>query len=86
MAKAAERLAKLEEQRARINAEIQRVKAREQQQKRKEETRRKVLVGAWMIKLWRPEERVYVALNLNINENILSTENLYFIFIYFIWL
>ena len=22
-----------------------------------------------MIKLWRPEERVYVALNLNINEN-----------------
>ena len=49
MAKAAERLAKLEEQRARINAEIQRVKAREQQQKRKEETRRKVLVGAWMM-------------------------------------
>ncbi|WP_113421933.1 mobilization protein [Escherichia coli] len=49
MAKAAERLAKLEEQRARINAEIQRVRAREQQQKRKEDTRRKVLVGAWMM-------------------------------------
>ncbi|HCG3096939.1 TPA: mobilization protein [Enterobacter asburiae] len=49
MAKAVERLAKLEEQRARINAEIQRVRAREQQQKRKEDTRRKVLVGAWMM-------------------------------------
>lgn len=49
MAKAAERLAKLEEQRARINAEIQRVRAREQQQKRKDGTRRKVLVGAWML-------------------------------------
>ncbi|EAT3826111.1 mobilization protein [Salmonella enterica subsp. enterica serovar Enteritidis] len=49
MAKAAERLAKLEEQRARINAEIQRVRAREQQQKRKEDTRRKVLVGAWIL-------------------------------------
>ncbi|HAT7507107.1 MULTISPECIES: hypothetical protein [Enterobacteriaceae] len=49
MAKAAERLAKLEEQRARINAEIQRVRAREQQQERKNETRRKVLVGAWMM-------------------------------------
>lgn len=49
MTKAAERLAKLEEQRARINAEIQRVRAREQQQERKNETRRKVLVGAWMM-------------------------------------
>ena len=49
MSKAAERLAKLEEQRARINAEIQRVRAREQQQKRKEDTRRKVLVGAWIL-------------------------------------
>lgn len=49
MAKAAERLARLEEQRARINAEIQRVRAREQQQKRKEDTRRKVLVGAWIL-------------------------------------
>ena len=35
MAKAAERLAKLEEQRARINAEIQRVKAREQSRRGK---------------------------------------------------
>ena len=49
MEKAAERLAKLEEQRARINAEIQRVRAREQQQKRKEDTRRKVLIGAWIL-------------------------------------
>lgn len=49
MAKTAERLAKLEEQRARINAEIQRIRAREQQQKRKENTRRKVLVGAWIL-------------------------------------
>jgi len=49
MAKAADKLAKLEEQRARINAEIQRVRAREQQQQRKEETRRKVLIGAWMM-------------------------------------
>lgn len=49
MAKEAERLAKLEEQRARINAKIQRVKVREQQQKRNDDTRRKVLVGAWMM-------------------------------------
>lgn len=49
MSKSAERLAKLEKQLAQINAEIQRVSAREQQQKRKEETRRKVLVGAWLM-------------------------------------
>ncbi len=62
MAKQADRLAKLEEQRARINAEIQRVRAREQQQKRKADTRRKVLVGAWILGKvdsgeW-PEERL----------------------------
>ena len=67
MAKAADRLAKLEEQRARINAEIQRVKAREQQQKRKDETRRKVLIGAMILakvesREW-PEERLAAAMD-----------------------
>lgn len=62
MAKGADKLAKLEEQRARLNAEIQRVRARDQKQKRKEETRRKVLVGAWILGKvesgeW-PEERL----------------------------
>jgi len=49
MTKAADKLAKLEEQRARINAEIQRIRARAQQQQRKDDTRRKVLIGAWVM-------------------------------------
>lgn len=73
MAKAANRLAKLEEQRARINAEIQRVRAREQQQKRKEETRRKVLVGAWILRKiesgeW-PEQRLLEGLDSYLERN-----------------
>lgn len=49
MAKSTDRLAKLEEQRVRINAEIQRVRQREKQQDRKNETKRKVLIGAWVM-------------------------------------
>jgi len=49
MTKAADKLAKLEEQRARINAKIQRIRARAQQQQRKDDTRRKVLIGAWVM-------------------------------------
>lgn len=44
-----DRLKKLEERRAKIAAEIARVKAREATQIRKNDTRRKVLVGAFVL-------------------------------------
>ena len=46
------RIAKLEEKRARVNAEIRRVKARANQRKRKEDTRRKILLGAYLLANW----------------------------------
>lgn len=47
--KLAKRIALLEERRAKISAEIQRIRAREQQKRRKEDTRRRILLGGWVL-------------------------------------
>ena len=44
-----ERRRKLEEKQARIKAELQRLDARERQAERKRDTRRKILLGAWVL-------------------------------------
>jgi len=51
MATKSERLAALERKHAQITAQIQALKARENAQQRKDDTRRKVLVGAVVLRL-----------------------------------
>lgn len=43
------KLERLEEQRAKINAKIQAVKNREAKKKRAEDTRRKILIGSYIL-------------------------------------
>jgi len=44
-----DRIKQLEEKKQQINARIQKLKAQESEKKRKQETRRKILLGAWVL-------------------------------------
>jgi len=44
-----DRIKQLEEKKQQINARIQKLKAQESEKKRKQETRRKILLGSWVL-------------------------------------
>ncbi len=44
-----DRIKQLEEKKQQINARIQKLKAQESEKKRKQDTRRKILLGAWVL-------------------------------------
>ncbi len=67
------KLAALTAKRDQINARIQALKAKEQAQKRKEDTRRKVLIGAVVLKMLKtgemPKERLTAMLDKNLDSD-----------------
>ena len=67
------KLAALTAKRDQINAQIQALKAKDQAQKRKADTRRKVLIGAVVLKMLKtgemPQERLTAMLDKNLDSD-----------------
>ena len=69
------KLAALTAKRDQINAQIQALKAKEQAQKRKEDTRRKVLIGAVVLKMLKTGEMSQERLTAMLDKNLDSDQD-----------